>query len=328
MPLRISLLHEFEQHEDETYHICFSPDGNTLWSSDQIALYQWQRSSGDIWSYSQRLPDGAYRFQCAADGKMLVFWDGAQKRIRFLSYDGKEQMTLSHPDQNLSFDFALSPDQRWLVTGGKDGDLLLCDMVNHQWSSISVPDQPDAANGTTGCFCFRFALNGLGLIFITSGGQIHICHFDPEHDHYAIRKIVPIYGICEMRISPNGKLLAITNVGADNIRGYMYMIWNNCNSSRSFLRRLAPITMCSLFRLTANFWRAVEMRAFSTSGRLQRLSVSLPSKLIKAQDPMRDIGQKQLVGLIGQRRATSQQEERASSEMICRKKIVRSKYGK
>lgn len=221
--MQISLLHEFEQHEDETYHICFSPDGNTLWSSDQIALYQWQRSSGDTWSYCRRFPVESYHFQCTADGKMLVFRDGAQKSIRFLSYEGRELMTLSHPDQSLSFDFALSPDQCWLVTDGKGGNLLLWDMVNHQWSSLSVPDQPDTAEGTANSF--RFALGGLGLVFIASNyeGQIHICRFDPEHDHYAIRRILPIFGICGMKVSPDGKLLAITNLGADSIRGvYVY----------------------------------------------------------------------------------------------------------
>lgn len=180
MPFQISLLHQFEEHKDETFHICFSPDGNTLWSSDQIALYQWQRHSRDTWSYCQCIPAVAYNFQCTADGKMLVFFDGEQEGIRFLSYDGKDLMKLSHPDQALSFDFALSPDQRWLITGGKNGNLLLWDMVNHQWSSINVPDWPGAVGETASSYCFRFALGGLGLIFIASGseanpeGQIHI----------------------------------------------------------------------------------------------------------------------------------------------------------
>jgi WD40 repeat protein len=223
MPLRISLLHQFEQHKDETYHLCFSPDGNTLWSSDQTALYQWQRSSGDTWSYSQCFPAVAFTFQCTADGKMLVFWDGEQRSIRFLLYDGKELMTLSHPDQGILFDFALSPDQRWLVMDGKGGNLLLWDMLNHQWSSLSVLDQPETADGTASSL--QFALDGLGLVFVASSyeGQIHICHFDPKHNHYAFRRILPIFGICGMKVSPDGRLLAITNLGADSIRGvYLY----------------------------------------------------------------------------------------------------------
>lgn len=134
-------------------------------------------------------------------------------------------MTLSHPEQDLSFDFALSPDQRWLVTGGKSGNFLLWDMVNHQWSSISVPDRPDTTGETASYYCFRFSLGGLGLVFIASGseGQIHICHFDPEHDHYAIRKIGSISGIQGMKVSPDGKLLAITSVDFGSVRGvYVY----------------------------------------------------------------------------------------------------------
>lgn len=222
MSLRISLLHEFEQHEDETYRLCFSPDGNTLWSSDGTAVYHWQRGSGDSWNYCQRLPGGAFDLQCTADGKMLVFWDG-EKSIRFLSYDGKEVMALSHPDQGIVIDFAVSPDQHWLVRDGKNGTLLLYDLLKHEWTPIGVPDQPETSDGTVGCL--RFALGGLGLVFVASSseGQIHICHFDPEHDRYAIRRILPIFGVQGMKISPDGKLLAITNVGADSIRGvYVY----------------------------------------------------------------------------------------------------------
>lgn len=222
MPFQIALLHQFEEHKDETYRICFSPDGNTLWSSDGTALYQWQRSSGDTWNFCKCFPGGAFDLQCTADGKMLVFWDG-EKSIRFLSYDGKEVMALSHPDQGIVTDFAVSPDQRWLVRDGKDGTILLYDLLKHEWTAIGVPDQPETADGTVGCL--RFALNGRGLIFVASNpeGQVHICHVDPEYDHYAIRRILPIVGVCGMKVSPDGKLLAITNVGADSERGvYVY----------------------------------------------------------------------------------------------------------
>src|SRR5579883_545583 len=110
--------------------------------------------------------------------------------------------------------------------------------------------------------------------------------------------------------------------------GYICMIWNSCNCSRSFLRQLAPIMICSLFHPIADFSRVVETMAFSTSGHLRRLIVSFPLKLTQVQDAMKGIGQRRSVGLIGQRRAISQQEERAFSEMICRKKIVLSEYGK
>jgi WD40 repeat protein len=223
MSLSTTLLHQFEEHQDETYRLCFSPDGNTLWSSDGTAVYQWQRSSGDSWSHCQQFPGQALDLQCTADGKMIVFWDGEQKSIRFLSYDGKEVMALAHPDQGICIDFAVSPDQRWLVRDGRDGNILLYDLLKYEWTSLGVPDRPDTADGTAGCL--RFALGGLGLVFVASSyeGQIHICHFDPAHDRYAIRRILPIFGVQGINISPDGKLLAITNVGADSIRGvYLY----------------------------------------------------------------------------------------------------------
>ena len=211
MPLRISLLQEFEQQEDETFQVCFSPDGNILWSSDGTAVYQWQRNSGDIWNYCQRISGAAFDLQCISDSKMIVFRDG-EKIIHFSSFGGEERMMLSHPDQGIMLDFAISPDQRWLVMDGRDGNILLWDIVNLQWSTIAVPDQPDTADGTA-C-CFRFTSDSLGLVFSASNyeGQVHICHFDPEHDHYAIRRILPIFGIEGMKISPDGKLLAIASI--------------------------------------------------------------------------------------------------------------------
>ncbi|GCE09492.1 hypothetical protein KDAU_68210 [Dictyobacter aurantiacus] len=153
---------------------------------------------------------------------MIVFFDG-EKHIRFFAYDGEELMALSHPDQGIVVDFAVSPDQRWLVRDGKNGNILLYDLLKHQWTSIDVPGQPDTADGTVGCL--QFALSGLELVFFASSpeGEIHICHFDPEHDYYAVRRILPIFGIQGMKISPDGKLLAVTNVGDDDIRGvYVY----------------------------------------------------------------------------------------------------------
>ena len=153
--LRISLVHQFEQHKDETYRVCFSPDGNTLWSSDGTAIYQWQRSLGDSWNYCQQLPGGAFDLQCTADGKIIVFRD-REKNIRFLSYDGKELMALSHPDQGIVTDFTVSPDQHWLVRDGKTGNILLYDLLKHEWTSIGVPDQPDTSDGTVGCLRFAW----------------------------------------------------------------------------------------------------------------------------------------------------------------------------
>jgi WD40 repeat protein len=129
-------------------------------------------------------------------------------------------MALSHPNQGIVIDFAVSPDQRWLVRDGKDGTILLYDLLKHEWTAIGVADQPETADGTVGCL--RFALNGRSLIFIASNpvGQVHICHFDPEHDHYAIRRILPLSGIQGMRVSLDGKLLAITNVGFCSERGF------------------------------------------------------------------------------------------------------------
>lgn len=86
----------------------------------------------------------------------------------------------------------------------------------------------------------------------------------------------------------------------------------------------------TLFRLTISFWRVREVRTFSTSGHLQRLSVSLPFKLIKAPGIMRGIGQRRLADLTGQQQVILQLEEHALNDlmMIRRKKISLLEYGK
>ena len=226
-------------------------------------------------------------------------------------------MALSHPDQGIVIDFAVSPDQHWLVRDGRDSTILLYDLLKHEWTAIGVPDQSETADGTVGCL--RFALGGLGLVFVASSseGQIHICPFDPEHDRYAIRRILPIFGVQGMKISPDGKLLAITNVGADSIRGvYVYNL-EHLQLLQEFPTPIGTYYDLLAFHLITDFWQAVEMRAFSISGHVQRLSASLPLKLIQVQDLMRDIGQQRLAGLIGQQQVTLQLEERVSRERIC-----------
>jgi WD40 repeat protein len=101
--------------------------------------------------------------------------------------------------------------------------ILFYDLLKHEWTAIGVLDRPDKTDGTAGCL--RFALGCQGLVFVaySSEGYIHICHFDPEHDRCAIRKILPIFSVQAMKVSPDGKLLAISNVGFKSKGGvYVY----------------------------------------------------------------------------------------------------------
>ncbi len=44
MSLQISLVRQFDYYQEEAIQVCFSPDGNELWSSDVTVIYQWKRS--------------------------------------------------------------------------------------------------------------------------------------------------------------------------------------------------------------------------------------------------------------------------------------------
>lgn len=76
MPPRISLVHQFEQQQAETWYINFSPDGKRLVSSDGQALYLWRRDEGGSWDYEQSLPFRAATFpRFTPDSKRLAFRD-------------------------------------------------------------------------------------------------------------------------------------------------------------------------------------------------------------------------------------------------------------
>jgi WD40 repeat protein len=214
MPLQISLVHQFEQQQEETWDLAFSQDGQQLVSSDGSALYLWQLNEHGIWDYGCSFSFQKATFpRFAPNGKILAF-GGKEEFIKLISLDGKEIATFSCPSHA---DWAFSPDQRWLVSSDRGRNILLWDLISYQSSSISIPfpafdrrgNNTDLSNESVGRFLFT--PDGQRLVFgaSSSEGYMHLCSFDSEHRCIIRLKTFPIDSMLNGAIAPNGKMLAM-----------------------------------------------------------------------------------------------------------------------
>lgn len=224
MSLRISLVQQFKQQQEQTWYLRFSLDGQKLVSSDGTALYLWRRDTHGSWEYEQSLPFRHAVFPCfAPDCRMLAFRD-QEKFLQLISVDGKKIATLPSPALT---NCAFSPDQRWLVSGDTTRNILLWDLHTYQWSRIPLPIPFPIKNtmsydplqkGTDFSHekvtHFQFTPDGQRLVFGVSSdeGYVHICHFDPVQKRITLQGTLPNIHFEELRISPQGNMLAIAHL--------------------------------------------------------------------------------------------------------------------
>jgi len=217
MSPRISLVHQFAQHKDETWHLRFSLDGRMLVSSDGEALHLWRLHDDGCWVYERSLPFRGAAFPCFAPNGQFLAFGGKEEFIRLISLDGKKIATLSCPSHA---DWAFSPDQHWLVSSDTVRDILLWDLTTYQSSPIAIPfsasgqDDDEAELSKESVGCFRFTPDGARLLFGAHSpeGYVHIADFDPIQKRILWPRTLRLSGIVASAISPNGKLLAIINV--------------------------------------------------------------------------------------------------------------------
>jgi WD40 repeat protein len=216
--LYIPLIQQLKQHKKETWDLRFSLDGQRLVSSDGEALYLWRRSENNMWEYERSLPfRQAALPSFAPDGKMLAFRN-QEKFIHLFSFDGaKEAIRPSLSQTN----YAFSPDQRWLVSGDAARSLLLWDLQTYECSLIPLPfpefnDRPwdqktDMSQETLRCV--QLTPDGQRVVFGASSheGYIQICQVDLVQKRLKRQKTLPLLGIMNQAISPDGKLLAIVH---------------------------------------------------------------------------------------------------------------------
>src|SRR5579885_684504 len=214
MQPRISLVDQFDQQQAETWALAFAPDGKRLVSSDGTALYLWQLDETGHWSYERALPFRKATFpRFTPDGTMLAF--GSQEPyIKLISLDGEEVATFPGPSHAF---WALSPDQRWLVSTSSQREIRLWDLITYQSFSIALPFpafdrwQTGRDLSNEGVGRFLFTPDGQQLVFgaSRSQGYIHLGFFDPEHRRITHHTTFPVAGMIAGSISPDGPKLAM-----------------------------------------------------------------------------------------------------------------------
>lgn len=216
MTLRVTLTHQFEHQQGETWSLGFSPDGKRLASSDGYALHLWQLDMRGNWNLERSLLSRHAKFLCFAPHSHLIAFRDHENFLRLVSLeDGKERAVLSC---SALTDCRFSPDQRWLVTGDTTRNILLWDLLTYQETLIPVrfprfkgdPWEQETALADETIRNFRLTPDGQRLVFLASSeeGDLHICHFDPMDKGLMRQKTFP-HGCIDLAISLNGKMLAI-----------------------------------------------------------------------------------------------------------------------
>ena len=209
MPPRISLVHQFDQQQDETLQLAFSQDGKQLASSDGHALYFWRLNENENWSYEYVLPlQGAGILRFAPD--IIFFIEG--ESVKLLTFDGRETAIFPRPFSRF---WAVTPDLHWLVSNDKGRAIRLWNLASHQSFPIPLPflrDEQNIKNTDLSDECvlrFLFTPDSQQVVLFASSpeGDLNICSFDPEQRHITLQKTLP--GMIDGAISPNGKMLAI-----------------------------------------------------------------------------------------------------------------------
>lgn len=218
MPLRISLLQQFEQQQAETRDLRFSCDGKRLASVDGTSLYLWKLQESGRWEYERSLPWSLAAWPTfSRDGKRLAF-RGHKKYLQLLPLEGEEEeVTLPY---RVRANAAFSPDHRWLVMEEENHQLIFWDLFTSQPTVIPLDFGEYAVNKQTGqrrktIEQIRFTPDGqrlvLGAADAEGHGSVDLYYFDPIHKQLRLQATLPHGGI-DVAIAPNGKLLATIDV--------------------------------------------------------------------------------------------------------------------
>jgi WD40 repeat protein len=215
MTLQISLVHQFDQQQADTWDMHFSFDGQRLISSDGKALYLWRLNEDGSWDYERSLLFRHAAFPCFSPMGDLIAFRDEDKNVRLISVANGDAVAIL--DNSAATDCAFSPDQRWLITGDTTRNLVLWDLLTYQCSIIPVrfsrfrddpwEDEAALANETIGSF--QFTPDGQRLVFLASSaeGDLHLCYIDPVQKSLVRQKTFP-HGSMDLAISSNGKMLA------------------------------------------------------------------------------------------------------------------------
>jgi WD40 repeat protein len=219
MSLQISLIQQLKQHKEETWDLRFSLDGKRLVSSDGEALYLWQRDEDGRWEYERSLPFRQAAWPCfTPDSKMIAFYN-QDDHIQIFPLDGTKGVILLTLSQT---QYAFSPDQRWIVSGDGLRSLRLWNLQTSESSLLPLPFPPfnnyprdqetDLSKEVLGWV--RFTPDGQRVVFGASSreGYVQICQVDLAQKRLTRQKTLPLLGIMNQAIAPNGKLLAIVHL--------------------------------------------------------------------------------------------------------------------
>lgn len=257
MTPRISLVHQFEQQKSETWELAFSPDGRQLASSDMQGLYLWQLDEQGCWNYDRSLPAHSMIPPRFSPAGQLFTYDGKAEIIILIDTDGRESMTFPSPS---GFNWAFSPDARWLVSSEEE-DVLLWNFISHQTAPAHIPlpipmlyKRIDKPSGYVGRFLFTPDSQKVILWADGAQGHLHVCSFEPERKQLILLKTLP-QGLIDGVISPNGKLLAIIDT---NNQQYGY-------KQEIYIYDLASLRLLHMFPQNANEF--YDLLAFSPDSR-------------------------------------------------------------
>lgn len=220
--IKVSLASVFRSHEDETWGLSFSLDGQTLLSSDGKTLSCWQWD-GQFWGYAQRFSTPAFSPSSAPDGTAFVFLDDQNYlQVRFL--DGSPEKTFHHPDQART-EVIFSADGRSLLTMSLSRDLLVCDLQTAQFRLLHTeeaqaeaslsPQWRETQHFVPDPHYLHCTADGKRLIYtaLSREGSVHLYHYDATRFQIQKEQTLPIQEALEVQITRDGRRLACISQG-------------------------------------------------------------------------------------------------------------------